>query len=459
MSNDNQLDIQPIASAEAERLVIGAMLHDATKIDDVFDLIKPQDFFYQRNRTVMETIERLHTNDEPVDLFTVAEPLSSSESDTNWVAYLGDIMAEMPSTANLRAYSGIVKEKSTKRHVLTMANTVAEYITTQTQASMSEVIEVAQVAMLELEQSQPDDFKSSTVPQAVKSFVKELERREQSKTTLTGLSTGSVDEDEITGGYRKGELGIVAARPSMGKTTKVLQMASTWAIQGKRGVFFSLEMTEEQLTEKMIACHGEIELKALKSPAKYNGESLWSKVNTAANKINHADMHIVNSPGIHINQLCSYARKMARRKKLDFVVVDHIHIMGVNDKNSYEREIAKITAGLKTLAGQLECPVVALAQLNRGLEQRQNKIPVMSDLRSSGSIEQDADLIQFIYCDDYYNDDPQNPNKDLMLSRTAKNRNGAKGDAFYEKQYSQSRSTPSTRTLQFAKKTSYADDL
>ena len=437
-------DVKPLANLQAEEALVGIMLTNPDSIIDCQELVKPEEFFYEKTRSLFTVICQISDAGGQVDALTVGDALPELYDD------ILELAVNALSVANIKSYSSIVSENATKRRVLAMARTVADYIVTKPEATKTDVVNFAQSAMIDFETNHQDGVQFFDMKTGIKQYVQCLDARHKADSSLTGYSTGFEAIDEVTNGWRRGELIIIAGRPSMGKSTYALQSASMMSISQKlNGLFFSLEMSSDQLMEKLIACHGNVPLNFLKAPAKYpNAESCWPMVELGARRIKDAPFNLVHCPGIHINQLRTYARKAHRRQPLDFIAVDHIHLMDA-DGQSRERQLASISGGLKTLAGQLNIPVLALAQLNRGVEQRQDKRPMMSDLRDSGSIEQDADIIQFVYRDDYYNDDEMNQNKGLVLIDTVKHRMGQNGPAYLENRYDVSKLEPTNRYMQF----------
>lgn len=449
------LDQQSVTlySVEAEQALIGGLLIDPSQIPEVQEMLKFDDFFIQKNRVIMDAIEKLFDIDAQIDVITVAELAIKITGDDDLFTYIVELSSNVSGSANVCSYARIIAENAIKRRVMTMTQVVSTYILNKPQATQDDVLNFAQNAMLDMEANHNDGLETIDMNSAIKNYVADLDARFRSDGKINGYSTGFDAIDEITNGWRKGELIIIAGRPSMGKSTYALQSASKMSIdQGLRGLFFSLEMSTEQLTEKLMACHGKVPLKFLKNPNQYrDDETVWPKLELGARILKDKKFQLVHCPGMHINQLKAYARKYHRRQPLDFIVVDHIHLMDA-DGQSRERQLASISGALKALAGQLNIPVLALAQLNRGVESRTDKRPMMSDLRDSGSIEQDADIIQFVYRDDYYNDDPMNPNKGLVLIDTVKHRMGENGPAYLENRYDQSRLENSMRGFQFPQK-------
>lgn len=451
MQTDDMIPMvgQVLASQQAEEALLGIMLVNPDAVVDCQELVKVDDFMYSKSRQIFDAIDKLSDIGQQIDVVTVGTFLK----DDDLFQYMVDIASRAMSVVNLKSYAKIVTDYAVKRRVMAMATSVSKYIFENDKASKDDVVNFAQTAMIDFESSHEDGVKVTEINKAIKDYVVALDARFRSDTTLTGFSSGFEAIDAVTNGWRRGELIIIAGRPSMGKTTYALQTTSLMSVnQGLNGLFFSLEMSNDQLMEKLIACHGQCDLEFLKSPSKYRRqEEMWPRVEYGARMLKDKPFNIIHCPGIHINQLKTYARKAHRKKPLDYIAIDHIHLMN-SDGQSRERQLASISGALKTLAGQLNIPVIALAQLNRGVEQRQDKRPMMSDLRDSGSIEQDADIIQFVYRDDYYNEGEMSPNRKLVLIDTVKHRMGQNGPAFFENRYDQSRLVPTQRVMQFEPK-------
>lgn len=451
MIDYEQDQVNVLASMEAEEAIVGRLLVNPEPLPDVQEITNSREFFYAKTRALFAAIEKLGDVDAEIDVITVATMATSDTGDQSIFAYAVELSANATGTANIKSYAHIISERSLKRKVLDMANGLATYVSTSTSATKDDVLNVAQTAMIELESSQSDAYEETGINECIKSYVGLLDERFRSNGAIKGHSTGFEALDELTGGFSEG-LYILAARPSMGKSTLALMFAAQMSTRQKlRGLFFSLEMNKNQLTEKLIACYGKVPLKFMKDPANYpNADAQWPNVEFGARQLKDAPLSIIHCPEININQIKAYVRKASRKNKIDFIVVDHIHIMGaVDEKLGRERQIAQITGGLKSLSGQLGIPVIALAQLNRGVEQRPDKRPMMSDLRDSGSIEQDADVIQFVYRDDYYNEDRTSPNFGLVMLDTVKQRMGENGAVFFENRFDQSRVEPTNRYMCF----------
>ena len=433
------------SSLSAEQSVIGAILQNPNVIADVQEVITAEDFFFARERKIMECIYEKEVAGSVVDFITVAEVLNTDEEPI--LAYLIELVQNVAGSSNVVAYANMIKDLSIKRSILAASSAVTGIISTNPSLTREESINVAQSAMSDFENSLTETFTVSDANTAAKNYVMDLDFRMRRGDELNGLSTGFDSIDQILDGIKNKQLIIIAGRPSMGKTTYALQVAGYMSLMlNKCGIIFSLEMSETELTEKLIACFGCIDLEFLQNPKKHGTEEVWPKLESAVRKVKKAPLHIADCSDMHINQIKSYSKKFNRKKTLDFIVIDHINLMSGDGDNEVNK-ISSITRGLKLLAKQMGIPVIALSQLSRKVEERGNKRPMLSDLRGSGSIEQDADIIQFVYRDDYYNDDPNLPNKGLVEIITAKHRGGKKGTSVLENKYHQSRLDNTTRFI------------
>lgn len=429
-------------SMEAEQAVIGGALLDPSAAQDVLEIVSAADFFRLQHRQIFDAIAGLVNTGAFVDVITVNDAIVAAGGD-HMMGYLVDLASSVAGTSNMKAYASIVFDRSIKRKVLAAASSVSEYVIKTLDATTEDVVNMAQTALIDIADRSDRMTRERSASEALKTYVQELDRRRLQGDALQGFSSGLPSLDRTTNGYKRGNLIVIAGRPGMGKTSIALQQVTTMSIFARlRGMIFSLEMSEMELTEKIIACHGQIPMDHLQKPGEVSDDRFWSAVENVAGLIKGSPFSIVECPGMHINQLKSYARKAHRREKLDWIMVDHIHIMSA-DGQSRERQISHISADLKALAGELQVSVFALAQLNRNLESRrfEDRAPRISDLRDSGGIEQDADMIQLIFRPDYYTDNPNQSNEGLVQIEIAKNRSGKKGVHIYQNLFSESRIT------------------
>lgn len=427
---------QILTSLEAEQSLIGALLVDQSALVDVQEILSPSEFFQASHHHAFAAMANLAEQGKDIDVITVCERISATGQDAD-LTYLSDLAFNVTGTGNVLSYARIIHDRAMKRKVAQAGADIQRWMHDHPEAKASEFIEHAQSLVIGLDDRKEVAAGSVAIADAAQNYINELKRRYEDGDVLRGLATGLVDIDRRLNGMKKGNLILVAARPSMGKTTYALQSGlDITANQKKRGLFFSLEMTEDELMQKAYACIGRIPLDLLEKPTDRFFQDFGNNLHAAVAKFKSSDFHIIDCPNIHINQLKSYARKSHRRAPVDFIMVDHIHLMD-SDGQTREQQISKISSGLKGLAKELDCPVIALAQLNRSVEQRPNKRPILSDLRDGGTLEQDSDVVQFLYRDEYYDED--SPNKGIVELHTAKYRNGKVGRDYLANRFDQSR--------------------
>ncbi|NWE46357.1 replicative DNA helicase [Pseudomonas gingeri] len=391
-------------SLEAEHAVLGAMLIKPELIDILSADLKTSDFFFADNRAVFEAIQTLKARGTPVDFLTVAEQVGDLHGDSSSLAYCADLHRNTPSAANARAYANTVLERSTVRALMTAAQAIHEIA--QGDSGTEDKITQSQAEINAIGSSSAGS-ETITAGEAIRRHVEELERREALGGAMDGLSTGIPSLDAKIMGLKGGQLIIIAGRPKMGKTTLAMNIVDHNAVRdGKRVLVFSQEMSHGELMDKSLASLGNIPLKALKDGTALKTHS--TQMVETSNLIHGAAIELYDRSGVTINRIRSAARRQKMNFGLDLVVVDHLGLVDVDDAraNAVQR-ISEITRQLKLLAKELDVPVIALSQLNRQLEQRPNKRPTPSDLRDSGSIEQDADMIVFVYRDEVYEPNTQ----------------------------------------------------
>lgn len=445
MSTETELFIP--MSVEAEQGLLGAILMNPEVLHDVSESLVADDFYVADHRVLFDVICQL-ADDNQIDAILVAEK-AEARTGKNYLPLVVEMASSISGYSNAKAYANVIKDLSIKRGLLRYTSSVSEYVAKNRSASAAEAVNHANTMLTQLDNSQSKTNAVMTTSEAMKIFVAELDGRFKRGDELNGFSSGWPAIDFYTNGWKRKNLIIIAGRPSMGKTTYALHMAANMAASGLNGLFFSIEMSTNELMEKLTACVGKIPLDFLQNPSKYNSDAIWPKLQAAAQKIKQLRLKIIECPGIHINQIKAYARKAHRAEKLDFIFVDHMHIVR-GDAKEREREIAQISWSLKALAGELDIPMFALAQLNRGVESRTDKTPKLSDLRDSGSAEQDADLVQLIYRPDYYNDDENDINFGLIQIETAKHRNGKKGKSTLGNAFAESRLIDTERKIGYA---------
>ena len=420
----------PPHSVEAEQSVLGGLLLSNQSWDRIGDTLTEGDFYRADHRILWRTIVRLIEDNKPADVLTVAESLKQNgELDSiGGLAYLQSLSNATPSAANIRRYAEIVRERAIMRQLAEVGTAIAESAYTPQGREAKQLLDEAETRILEIGESggrtQQGLRKMSALLGEVMERIDELYKNPAS---VTGLATGFVDLDEMTSGLHPGELIIVAGRPAMGKTSFALNIAEHVGLELKLPVLvFSMEMGGSQLGLRMLGSVGRIDAQRLRTGRLDTGD--WDRLGTALGKLNEAPILIDETAALNPLELRSRARRLWREYGgLGLIVIDYLQLMSAADSGTENRatEISEISRGLKAMSKELAVPVIALSQLNRGLEQRPNKRPVMSDLRESGAIEQDADLIIFIYRDEVYNED--SPDKGIAEIIVGKQRNGPIG--------------------------------
>jgi replicative DNA helicase len=422
-------DRLPPQALEAEQSVLGGLLLDARRWEDITDIIVPEDFYNRHHRTIFSTIRELHEQDHPVDVVTASEWLQKNGKleEIGGLAYLGSLAKNTPNTANLVSYAKIVQERSLLRKLIEVANTIVGKAYHPEGSSPGDILDTAESLIFDLSQNKRrHDGGFVGIEELLGAAVERIEELYASDSATTGVSTGFKDLDSMTSGLQPADLIIVAGRPSMGKTSLAMNMAENVALGAKAPVaVFSMEMPGQQLAMRMLASLGRINAHKVRTGKL--GQDDWSRLTSAVGLLNKAPIFIDDTPSLNPLELRSRARRLMRdHGKLGLIVVDYLQLMqaGTSQENR-TIEVSIITRGLKILAKELDVPVMVLSQLNRSLEQRPNKRPVMSDLRESGAIEQDADVIVFIYRDEVY--DESSSDKGVAEIIIGKQRNGPTG--------------------------------
>lgn len=367
----------------------------------------------------------LNNKNEPIDMVTLTDELRKRGylDDIGGVTYLTSLSTIVPTTSNVKYYADIVKEKSVLRQLIKASNDIIN-LGYGSVESAENVLDFAEKKIFDISQERTnDDFKP--INQVLMDTYDMIESIYSNKSDVTGVTTGFKDLNKKINGLQRTDLILVAARPAMGKTAFALNLVQNAAIKGNASVaVFSLEMSKEQLAQRMIAAQSNVELKKMKTGTLNDAD--WPRIISAMAVMSDAKIFIDDTPGIKINELRSKCRKLKMEQGLDLVMIDYLQLMESDSKNeSRQQEISKISRSLKILAKELDCPVVALSQLSRAPEQRADHRPVLSDLRESGAIEQDADIVMFLYRDEYYHSDSEK--KDLAEIIIAKNRHGETG--------------------------------
>ena len=391
-------------SQEAEQAVLGAMLIKPELIDVLSFDLKESDFFFSDNRQVFKAIMALHGENKPVDVITVGEHIGLLHGGTPGIAYAADLYRNTPSAANAKAYVQTVMTRAVERSLIAAVHALQDIV--DSDSGVEDKIAQAQAEIMSIS-SGNEDGEMISAREAIEQHCDELERREQLGGKIDGLTTGIDSLDQKLLGMKPEQLIVVAGRPKMGKTTLAMCISDHVAVDcGKSVLVYSLEMSVKQLMDKALAHVGSIPLNNLKdgTATTTHGSELLS----ASTKIANSKLSIFRRKSATINQIRAGARRHKMKHGLDLLIVDHIGLVNVEDMraNAVQR-VSEVTRGLKLLAKELDCPVIALSQLNRALELRPNKRPIPSDLRDSGSIEQDADMIVFVYRDEVYNENTE----------------------------------------------------
>ncbi len=423
----------PPHSLEGEQSVIGGLLLENGALDRVADILNTGDFYRHDHRLIYQHIASLINNNKPADIITVAESLENSAelSSVGGIAYLGALAQNTPSSANIRRYAEIVRERAMVRQLIEVSSGITDSAFNPQGRDAKQLLDEAESKILQIAESGNRTSQGfSSVQEILPGVLNRIDELYQldNQNGVTGISTGFEDLDNFTSGFQPGDLIIVAGRPSMGKTAFSINIAENIALGSKLPIaIFSMEMGSAQLVTRMIGSIGRLDQQRMRNGSLEDED--WVRLTTAVGKLNDAPIYIDEGAGLSAFELRARARRLQRQSgQLGLIVVDYIQLMsGTSDKANENRatEISEISRSLKSLAKELNVPVVALSQLNRSVEQRQDKRPVMSDLRESGAIEQDADLILFIYRDEVYNKDSEQ--KGMAEIIISKQRNGPIG--------------------------------
>jgi replicative DNA helicase len=421
----------PPHSIEAEQSVIGGLLRDNAAFDRIADMMQPEDFYRYDHRIIFEQIVRMINASKPADVITVFENLTQlgKADDVGGLTYLNAMAQNTPSAANIRRYAEIVRDRSVLRQLITVADDISAQAFSPQGKETKEILDEAESRIFAIAEQGARGAAGWLAVQPlltqVVERIDELYSREN-QSEITGVPTGFIDLDRMTSGLQGGDLVIVAGRPSMGKTAFSVNIGENVAIEaGLPVAIFSMEMGGTQLAMRMLGSVGQLDQHRLRT-GRLNDED-WPRLTHAIQKMNDAQVFIDETPALNPIEMRARARRLARQcGKLGLIIVDYLQLMqGSKAGDNRASEISEISRSLKGLAKELGCPVIALSQLNRSLEQRPNKRPVMSDLRESGAIEQDADVIIFLYRDEVYNAD--SPDKGTAEIIIGKQRNGPIG--------------------------------
>ena len=420
----------PPHSLEAEQAVLGGLMLDNSMWEQIADRLTEEDFYRQDHRLLFRAMTELSEQDQPFDAVTLAEWLQARGKldQAGGLAYLATLARDTPTAANVRAYADIVRERSVLRQLIRVGGDLANAAYRPEGRSTAELVDFAERAVFEIAERGDRAGKNYVrINDLMAKAVDRLDTLVHADSHITGVATGLANFDEMTAGLQPGDLVIVAGRPSMGKTSFAMNIAENAAIGNNvPTAIFSMEMSGEQLAMRLISSLGRIDQQKVRT-GKLNDED-WKRVSSAISLMSKAPMFIDDTGGLAPTELRARARRLKRDHNLGLMVVDYLQLMQVpGTRENRATEISEICRSLKSLARELKVPVIALSQLNRSVEQRDDKRPIMSDLRESGSIEQDADVIVFIYRDEVYNKDTED--KGVAEIIIGKQRNGHTGTA------------------------------
>ncbi|MCR2044371.1 replicative DNA helicase [Anaerosalibacter massiliensis] len=415
----------PPHSLEAEQSVLGAMIVDKEAINTAVETIQPNDFYKEANKEIYETILELYNKNEPVDLITLSEEMKrrGTLDSIGGIGYLTSLSGGVATTANVEYYCKIVEEKSTLRQLIKSCDEIVSK-SYEDSEDVNAIIEKAEKNIFDITQGRNNDGFFPIKEVLLESFTK-IEEMSMKGDGLTGLTTGFIDIDDKLSGLQKSDLVLLAARPSMGKTALGLNIALNSSLEANANVaVFSLEMSKEQLVQRMLSSISHVDLQNIISGKLDEDE--WVKIIEAMGPLSETNIYIDDTAGISLMEMKAKCRKLKIESGLDLVVIDYLQLMQSDTPHeSRQQEISSISRGLKALAKEMDCPVLALSQLSRAPELRSDHRPILSDLRESGAIEQDADVVMFLYRDEYYNEDSDKKNIGEVI--VAKHRNGPTG--------------------------------
>ena len=416
----------PPHDLEAEQAIIGSMLTDRDAVISAIEILKEEDFYREDNKAIYSAIVNLYNRAEPIDIITVKAELESMGKfeQIGGLEYLAELPEKVPTTANAMKYIKIVEEKSTLRRLIKTANEIIELGYNPTE-EVENIMEGAEKKIFNIMQEKNQKGYTPIKDVLVESFT-QLEELYNRKQHITGVPSGFVELDYRTAGFHGSELILIAARPAMGKTAFALNIATNASVKaGIPVAIFSLEMSKEQLVNRILCSESMVDSNKVRTGKLEEDD--WTKLAGAIGPLSEANIYIDDTPGINIMEIRAKCRKLKLEKNIGMVVIDYLQLIQGSGKRggSREQEISEISRSLKILAKELNVPVIALSQLSRAAEQRPDHRPMLSDLRESGAIEQDADIVMFLYRDDYYNQDSEK--KDIAEVIIAKHRGGSTG--------------------------------
>lgn len=425
MSDLVNLGKVPPHSAEAEQTVLASCLIDHVAVEKVINLLTTEDFYFEANKEIFDSVKQVHIQNIPVDVLTVTEELKK-RGKIDYIGgfeYLAKLTENIITSKNVEAYCNIIKEKSTLRKLISVSNEIIEKGYKESD-DVQKIIELAESRIFSISQNRSTNS-FAEIKDVLMTVFNSLEERAMNKGNLTGLTTGYDDLDRMTSGLQRSDLILLAARPSMGKTALALNIGMNAVKTGASVALFSLEMSKEQYVQRIISMESMVESNKLRT-GNLDDED-WTRLISTMSAISNYKVFIDDTASISVFELMSKCRRLKIEKGLDLIIIDYLQLMsdGTNSNNR-QQEISNISRGLKALAREMDCPVIALSQLSRAPELRQDHRPIMSDLRESGAIEQDADVVLMLYRDEYYFKE-ESEKKGITEVIITKQRNGPVG--------------------------------
>ncbi|MBE5821557.1 MAG: replicative DNA helicase [Clostridiales bacterium] len=423
---ENSINKIPPHDIEAEQAVLGSMLVDKEAVATAIEYLKQEDFYRKDNEVIFSAMMELYSQGKPIDILTVKDVLTSRQmlEAVGGIEYLSSVASSVYTTANIEMYAKIVEEKSILRRLIKSSNEIVK-LGFDAKDDVEDILDQAEKKIFDILEKRNTKGYTPIKDVLVDTFAK-LEELYNQTTTVTGVPSGFIDLDNRTSGFQPANLVLIAARPAMGKSAFVLNIAQNAAIRHNTGVaIFSLEMAKEELVNRMLCSEAMVDSSKIRN-GKMEDED-WVKLAKALGPLSEAPIYIDDTPGLSTMELRAKCRKLKLEKNIGLVIIDYLQLMKGSKSESRQQEISEISRSLKILAKELGIPVIALSQLSRAPEQRPDHRPILSDLRESGSIEQDADIVMFLYRDDYYNEESEKKNVAEVI--IAKQRSGPTGTA------------------------------
>lgn len=415
----------PPHSIEAEQSVLGSMIMDHDAVIVASEILRASDFYRPDHAQIFAAIMELYTSGNPIDLITIQDKLvqHGALEQVGGLSYIADLASSVPTSAHIKQYAKIVQEKATLRKLIKVSTDISAK-SYEGEEPLDNIMNFAEKSIFDvLQNKKTDDF--TGIDEIVLTSIEKIEEAHKSKGGITGIETGFIDLDHRTAGLQPSDLVLVAARPSMGKTAFSLNIIQTAGIKNKKSVaVFSLEMSKDQLVSRMLCAEAMVDSQKARTGMLEPGD--WERIGQSLPNITSSRIFIDDTPGINVMDMRAKCRRLKMEKGLDLIMIDYLQLMsGVGDGASRQQEISDISRSLKALAREMQAPVIALSQLSRACEQRTDHRPMLSDLRESGAIEQDADVVMFLYRDEYYHPDTEKKNVGEVI--IAKQRNGPTG--------------------------------